>query len=844
MNNLLPKRLVAGSATILFLFSVMGSALAQIEEVVVTAQKRVEDIQDVPISITAISGNMIEDSGIDTLQDLGQYVPNLTLSKSSQVANNRIIMRGVGSVGNNAIDPSVAVFIDGIYYPRTASVVGSLNDLEMVEVLRGPQGTLFGRNASMGALNIRTRAPSDEFEGNIRASYGDYDHLKLSGALSGPLMDNVSGRVAVQYSDRDGYGDNAFTTGGSNAEVGAWEDFSLRGKLNFLATDNLDISVIYDYAKVENQGSVVEVNSATTLPAYLGVLSSVLSPSIATVLAGGSAPGPLPNSADTFDYNLNQDHKDFADDEQWGVSLDITYDIGEYTLRSITGYREWENTTFESALRLPADLFNRDTVYETDSLSQEFQLISPLGGAIEYVAGVYYYDEEYTIDQNFDLGPDFCAAATNLVALQTFQGALAAGASPMAAAVAGLTTLGPLGAPSSTATNLGFACSSGPQNNAVDGAFNQDVTSIAAYGQATFNVSDTVRLTGGLRFTDDSKSGTFSQLVPNVSVIALELRVPDVTPGLRFDDSKLTYMGNISWDMTDDIMLFATASSGYKSGGFNSDGGNRVLNRVFGSEEVENWEIGVKSVLWDNKAIANLTFFISEISNFQDRQFDGVNFDVQNVGELTQQGFELDLQLQPTDNLYSVIGVSYLDSEFGSFPNATALPAVVASVQAQNSAINAANQVRAAMMLPLLPLIPPPTQSITGQSNHFSPEWQLSAMAEYSNTIPDMNLGWFIRGEYQYVADQNIGAETNQNPQGIQEGYSIVNARIGIRSADESWELAGFVHNAFDEGYCQTMFNQPIGTTLGLVDATTLGGMQRCVLGNPQTFGVEAAYRF
>ena len=242
-----------------------NQAAAQIEEIVVTAQKRAENIQDVPISISAYSGGFLDDSAIDTLQDLGAYTPNLTLSQSSQVANQRIIMRGVGSVGNNAIEPSVAVFIDGVYYPRPSSVVGTLSDLEIVEVLRGPQGTLFGRNASMGALNIKTKKPSEELEGNIRGSFGSFDSIRLSGSVTNAISSEANGRLSFHYSERDGYGKNTFTGAGNNAVFGRWEDLGIRGKLNFTPSDTVDINISVDYEKIKNQGSIIEVLSETVV---------------------------------------------------------------------------------------------------------------------------------------------------------------------------------------------------------------------------------------------------------------------------------------------------------------------------------------------------------------------------------------------------------------------------------------------------------------------------------------------------------------------------------------------------------------------------------------------------
>ncbi|MFT5134613.1 MAG: iron complex outermembrane receptor protein [Gammaproteobacteria bacterium] len=852
-------------------------AIAQIDEITVTAQKRFEDIQDVPISISVFSGDFIEESGINTIQDLGAYTPNLSLTQSSQVANNRIIIRGVGSVGNSAIEPSVAVFIDGVYYPRPSSVVGSLTDLEAVEVLRGPQGTLFGRNASMGALNIRTRKPSDEFEGQIRGSYGSDNAARVSGSVSGPISETVGGRLSFQYSDRDGYGTNTFTDAGNSTEVGAWEDATVRGKFYFTPTDDLDITLSIDYSEVKNGGPVVEVISDTVLPAYGPTISAILSPT------GPFAPsGQTPELLNGFDYEINQDHRDKADDKQWGISGDINWSIGEHTIRSITAFRDWNNDTFESALRLPADLFNRVTTYEVQSVSQELQIISPVGERIEYVAGVYYYSEDYKIDQNFELGADFCAPAIpNLISArvaQTAIPALAAGIAAflpdpsLAATIAGAIVTGAItdgptldgafglpagtgvallgaaaaaGAPAGIAPGAGAAASAGclaaeaSGLPAVGTQFQQDVESIAVFAQATFNVSDEFRLTGGVRYTRDDKKGSFVSIINNPIVapgsatnpFGVDLRAPENRPDLRFEENKITWMVNAAYDITNDAMVFGSYSTGFKSGGFNSDGFNslgiaRGAPREFDSEEVDNFEFGVKSTLFDNRVRANLSYFHTKISNYQDRQFDGVNFLVQNAGKLTQQGLEADIQAQPVDQLFMLFGLSYLHSDFNTFTDATNLPAVVAAAKAVGAI--------------------PPSRDLTGFRNHFSPKWQTSFVAEWSDALPNTNLGWFLRGEFQYTDDQNLGAETNQNPQSIQKGYEVFNARAGIRGADEKWELSAFVRNLGDKNYCQAIFNQPIGMTLGLVDRTggTGGGMQRCVLGAPRTWGVEAAYRF
>ena len=810
------------------LASATGGAAAQVvDEIIVTAQKREQSLQDVPISISTFTGEFIEASGIDTLQQLGQYTPNLSLAFSSQLANNRIIMRGVGSVGNSAIEPSVAVFVDGIYIPRPSSVVGTLTDLEIVEVLRGPQGTLFGRNASMGALNIRTRKPEEEFSGNIRASYGNYDHLRVAGALSGAFSQDAAARLAFQYSDRDGYGNNSFTSGGSHSDVGVWDDLSLRGKLYFEPDADLDITLTADYAKINNGGGVIEVLPDTVLPEYLEALRTFLSPMDPFTMPSGE----VPESMNGFDHDVHQDHRDNADDEQWGISGDINWRVGDHTIRSITGYRKWSNDTLdESVIRLPMDLIRRVTHYDVETVSQELQLLSPTGGRIEYVAGAYYYQEDYGIDQAFDHGADFCFPFIyNLFASYLAEFNFSAGAARAIAA------------------GVSRDCGSAAQTNAVSTRFRQDVNNFALYGQLTFNATEQLRVTGGVRWTNSDKDGSFVSLVNNPisappsleNPFTIGLRIPEDHPDLKYDEEEITWLANISYHPVESVMLFATYATGFRSGGFNPEGFDSVAaaigaTRVYDTETVDNIEVGAKGGLFDNRMIVSLNYFHTEIDDLQDRRFDGVNFLMQNVDELTQQGVELDIQARPLDQLYTVLGVSYLDSKFGDFPNATSLPADIADYR------------RSVQLSRFLGLPPAqvPTRDLTGYRNHFSPKWQLSLAAEWSDRIPASGLGWFVRGEYQYIAEQNIGADTNQGPQSLQPGYDIVNTRFGLRGVNNGWEISSFVRNAFDEEYCQVVFIQALATTLSLVDPATGGGMQRCVLGRAAHLGCGSVLPF
>ena len=763
-----------------------------IEEVIVTATKRAESIQDVPISISAFSEGFIEDSGITDLQELGAYAPNLSLNTSANLNNTRIIIRGVGSVGNAAIESSVAVFIDGVYYPRPGSVVGKLQDIAAVEVLRGPQGTLFGRNASMGALNISTKKPDQENTTDISFSLGNYDSFSTSVTINGGLTDTVAGRLSVQYSDKGGFGTNTF----DGAEIGEAEDLGIRGALSFDISDSTQATLRADWKKIENNGPLIEVDPDSVLPVYLGRIGAVLDPSF----ADGIGNGPRPDTSDAFDLSVNQKHTDRAEDEQSGFSLDVEGELEKHSWRSITSFRTWENSTFEDVIRFPADILPRDTDFGADTYSQEFQLLSNLDGAFQYVTGAYLYHEKYTLDQDLNFGADFCSTA---VFNNTF-----------------FQHVGTVGPATATAIATGTAnfCNAGAQVGAVNTQFEQEVDSVALFAQGTYDISDTLSATFGIRWTDDEKSGTFTQVVNNpvAGPAGLNLRANEPTQQLDVAESKVTWMTNLRYNPTDNLMMFLTASTGYKAGGFNSDGAAVNLGalgkRTFNSEEVTNYEFGIKSTI-DDRYTVNATLFRTDIDDFQDRLFDGLSFVVVNAGELRQQGVEIDVNAQVTENLSGTLGLSFLDSEFLDYKNGTALPGF-----SQN--------------------IP---QDLTGSRNNYSPEYQASASLEWRDELGD-NLEWFIRGEYQYVDDQNVNGQTDNNPAQIRDGYDLVNARFGISPVDGKWDVTLFGRNLSDEGYCQATFYQPLASTLNLVDPARGNAMTRCVVGQPRTYGLTFNY--
>jgi iron complex outermembrane receptor protein len=732
-----------------------------VEEVIVTALKREQSIQEVPISISAYSGDFLDESGVKTLEDVARLAPNFYISSSSQQTNNRITIRGVGSVGNSGIEPSVGVFIDGVYYPRPGSVIGTMLDVEQVEVLRGPQGTLFGRNTPMGALNITTRNPSAENEGSFELGYGNYNALEVGAMASGPFGDTMAGRIAIKYSDRDGYGSNTF----DGKDFGARDDLVIRGKLNFDFNDSLSLLLTADYAEINAEGTVIEILNDTASPVFNGTLRALF--------------GQDAMTDDSYDWKINQDHRDKLNDEQYGFSADLNYDFSNgIRLRSITAYRDWQASVIESAIRIPTHILPRITDYETTTFSQEIQLISAGGETIDWVGGLFYYDESYDIVQAFDAGDTYCV--------------------PVVFAIVGPEAAG--------------ACLASPQDRFAESDFNQDLNSIAAYGQATWNISDSWSVTLGGRWTDDQKDGDFVQRITNP--FAILVRAPESVLGMERDDSKFTYFTNASWFVTPDTMLFATYSTGYKSGGFNSEGGGVPLNekRIFGPEDTTNYELGVKSRLFSDTMTANITAYRTYLNDFQDRTFDGLSFVVINAGKLRQQGIEADINWVPMEQLRIIAGVSYLDSEYLNFPNAPGLPGG-------------------------------PPQDLKGERKPYSPEWQASLAADWTGTLGS-GMQWFVGAGWQFVDDQNLGAVSNNNPQSDQDAYSLFSGRIGIAAASGKWDLTLFGNNLTDEGYCITIYDQPLGDQLGALNRVKNTMVQRCVLGAPRIYNLKLRWWF
>ncbi len=606
------------------------------DEIIVTAQKRSESVQTVPISIAAFNDAALTKANVSTVLDLGRVATNFQTVRSSNVGSTRIGIRGVGSLANTLIEPSVAVFVDGVYVPRSGSVLGAFLDMDGVEVLRGPQGTLFGRNASAGALSLRSALPKHEFSGAVTGEIGSFDRYKISGHVNVPLGENVSARFAGMGQWYKGPWKNLLdgkTYGGS-------DDFSLRGTIK-AELGSLEWILRADYTKLNGDGVAnFDFDPNSVSPARLAFLQANF--------AGGA-------DTNLTDRNMNQFMATGLVDKNWGVSSTASLEVGGgSTLKLVNSYRVWDNDQLDGDIIFqPISIAARRSLFNSKSQNHELQFISPekewMGGMFDMVAGLYYFEEDFRISDKNNISNNWC----NLIV-------------PLASRPACLTYV---------ATTGGIAATD--QN-----AF-QNVKSIAGYAQGNIHLSDQLTLTLGGRWTQDKKKGTYSQVS---SPYTLALRAPETLTFPAISESRFTYRISLNYKPSDDVLMFANYSTGYKSGGYNSGGGNASLTvvdangnfvstrRLFGRETINNYEIGIKSSWLDRALRANLTFYQMDIGGFQDRAFDGVSFIVRNAGSLRQKGFEFDLTMAPTRN-FSVTGsFAYLDSKFTDYANAANLP--------------------------------------------------------------------------------------------------------------------------------------------------------------------------
>ncbi len=608
-----------------------------IEEVIVTAQKRAENIRDVPISITALSEDFLTDVGITDIGELSQFAPNLVINATPYTGF--VAMRGLGSGNNKGFERSVALVIDGIYYGRQDYLFEALTDAQRVEVLRGPQGTLFGKNAIAGALNVTTGEPTQEFTGKVSWLGGDFDRRRLQAALGGPLIeDKIHFRLALENEYQRGVIKNTTADLDRNAypqvqdiddHMRSKDNDIKRLKLHFPSLlEGLDIMVTATDASVFGNSTGTELTAAT--PETLEVYRRY---------------DPATN-ADKSDQRSSQNAIQDTLREGTSFTLQADYELGEYILTAVAGTSEFDKFHVLDADFGPAEIviLAGDDSYEQNSL--ELRISSP-PGAFEYVAGLFYFDSDY-------LG----TGTTELETATTLEVVAAVRGSPTTLnEVLNLAANAPV-QPDDRLNNFRY--------------FDQQSESTAIFGQATWNLSDELALIAGTRYSEETKD--VHAILSHNNAIAerffaqflFEEPYNEVRSRKETDFSPKF---SARYDLSDEITLYATWAKAFKAGGFNEAAVSEA-NLEFEPEKAETYEAGAKMRLLNGAATLNIGLFSTDFDNLQVSLFNGTNFSVGNAASATSRGVEIESQLLPTPWLALNLSIAYLDARYNSFPDA------------------------------------------------------------------------------------------------------------------------------------------------------------------------------
>ena len=573
-----------------------------LDEIIVTAQKRAESLQDVPIAISAFDSEMLRGAGIERLEDIGMRTPGLTMGRFNAVQP-QIFIRGIGSTDQSASgDSSVGVFIDGVYLGRAGTVDLDFVDLERVEVLRGPQGTLYGKNVVGGAINLVTQRPTDVFDARFEATAGNFDRRRLRGLVTGPLTETLSGKLTASWSERDGYARSA-TSGNKLSDE---DDLTLRGALLFQPREDMDFLLAVDWSRNRLAGNNREClgEQFVFFPWF----------------APGSPFAASPCSPDPF---LNEKTVDgFQDRDVWGVSGTLTWETSLGELSSISAFRNGEYDISEDFSGSDAPLVVRNATDQIDQFSQEFRLADQTAdGRLTWLVGAYAYRADIERLENND-----------------FSGNDA-----------------PLGLP----PGLSFDTFYFQENR---------TTSYALFSQATWALTSVVNLTAGARYTYEKKRSAIrgAGFDPTASFLAAPYDVRNTETWNAFTP-KLT----LDWRPAEALMLYASIADGFKSGGFNGTAPDQIGARTpFDQEEARQYELGVKSELFDRRLRANLTGFFIDYEDLQVFQLvDGARLIVDNAADATSRGLEVELLGQVTSGISLFGSYAYLDTEYKDFIN-------------------------------------------------------------------------------------------------------------------------------------------------------------------------------
>ena len=755
--------------------------------VTVQAQRREQDILDVPVAVTSIGAEALKAGGIDSVKDLTEASPSVFINElQERTGNVPIRIRGIGTVGSNpAFEGAVGVYIDDVYRSRGGMAFASFMDMEGVEVLRGPQGTLFGKNTVAGALVLNTAKPDfDAFGARIEAAFSEYDTQRFEGFVNVPLADGLAVRLSAMSEEGDGFYE---LPSGEPTQPADLEAF--RVQLAFELNDKFSGRLVLDQSTAGGPfGSGRSTRLQRDNPEDpSAILQETLYPLLAlTPALGGTGswywdPSDPTSRTDPFSRVVSINTQNTYEAEDQGLQLDLNYDLSSrMSLRSITSYREFEEDSIGADWDFgPVDIGNGiDLIYDFETFSQEFILdgSNSLGEqSLDWVIGAHYFNESWTYDRDLQFGQSagllFATVGDGLIGIPGFF-------DPATAATPGV--------------------------DVISSSFTQDEESFGWFGHGTWNITDQWSVTGGLRYNRIEKSTTntnnlgdpvtsFLRLL-NTSAFATTfgLSVPGRDFAVETEDEEPTYSLALQYRPNDRSQLYASYARGFKAGGvnLNPDAGGLAPNLVAGTptelapglfvplspiadpsyapEFVDAYEIGYRH-RFDN-AMLSVTAFRSEYEDLQISVFTGTAFEIFNAGTSTSQGLELEGTVSMTDNLTLNGGLTWLETaEYGD------------------------------------DVIGPPAGRRRGQA----PEIAVALGGQYERPLTD-TIDVYANGLYAYNSEFFLTDEGNGGliTEVQQEGYGILNGAIGLREVD-NWDIQLFCTNCLDEDYFTYAFNQP-----------------------------------
>ena len=754
-----------------------------LEEVIVTAQLRSQSLQDVPVSVSAMGGNKIQEAGIDKIENLQAYIPNFTMSETGIGTN--IYIRGLGSGINQGFEQSVGMYFDGIYYGRAQLSRAPFLDLERVEVLRGPQNILYGKNSIAGAVSLHSRRPGEESEGKVSLLYEpDHGEEVVDLVLSGPLTDTVGVRFAGRYRQLDGYIENLTL----NRDEPARDEVTARLLIDWAVSDRLQILTKLEAGKFDVTGRQVEVvtdvPSNSTNPLFAGR-------TYAEILNDTQIPGVLNIDADESVLNNFQDYKrssngDYSHNDTRNLTLKADYDLDGHILTFITGLMAYEFEEVADVDFTGAEVFDALLQEEYSQFSQEFRWVSPVGDNFEYIAGGYFQKSDLDYFDSVRIDSTILPELLNV-----------------ADAAAG----GDLGDRPTDGDVFGGVAGVGDAGEHLrklrtPREFTTDTELWSAFFQGTWHWRHNLRATLGARLSYETKDGSRSikltndgsQLDPQEvrTVLAKVLSVEEQDLEGSRSSTNISPLFTLQYEF-DSTMLFATLSQGFKSGGFdarsnqspaaddpaphNPNYGDDPEEQFIGSfefeeEEAITLEVGSKSTLWDGRADLNATAFITEYDDLQVSIFDGtLGFNVGNAGAARTMGIEVDGRVALTDSLTLSGALALLDFEFTKFENGQCF-------QQQ----------------------PDPDGDglcdFTGKSNQYVADYSGNLSLAYENPIAN---GLTVRGAFDVVFSGEYNPTQDLDPRLLQDAYYKVNLRAAIADEAAGWEFALIGKNLTDE---------------------------------------------